>query len=67
MSERALCSRRATTTSDSRAMREQQGQKFRQPRGTRKLASSARPFPSSAHGPGTFTTASALVGNLLSI
>jgi hypothetical protein len=41
--------------------------KLRQPRGTTKLANSARPFPSSAHGPGTFTTASALVGNLLSI
>jgi hypothetical protein len=44
-----------------------QAQKLRQPRGTTKLANSARSFPSSAHGPGTLTMASALVGNLLSI
>jgi hypothetical protein len=37
-----------------------------QPRATTKLFSSARALPSSVQGPGTFTTASPLVGNLLS-
>jgi hypothetical protein len=38
-----------------------------QPRATTKQSSSARAFPSSRQDPGTLTTASPLVGNLLSI
>jgi hypothetical protein len=37
-----------------------------QPRATTKLSSAARALPSSVQAPGTFTTASPLVGNLLS-